>query len=104
MWGNKAQGLALASIGSVKIYALESQLKENTMQAIHTKFLAPTNSRGQRIVAISGAGRKVYQWNDALDYMENHTNAARLFCQHFNWSESFVTGQLVDGSYVHCFV
>ena len=68
-------------------------------QAIVTRYLAPTNHRGARIVVQAVAGRKVYNWNYELGVEENHTQAARQFAAHYHWDYAFKGGQLPNGDY-----
>lgn len=82
------------------------------MQAIHTKFIAPTNHRGSRVSAQCAAGRIVVSWDYSADPDGNHARAARMLVQKLGWAtrdggrtvETFVSGSLADGSYVHTFV
>jgi hypothetical protein len=74
------------------------------MQAIRTRYLAPTNHRGARIVARAAAGRRVYAWDYSLSPEDNHKVAACEFCADI-WDEypvqPFAGGTLHDGSWVH---
>lgn len=54
-------------------------------QAIQTKYLSPTNTRGARIVAKAYAGRKIYDWDHALNTEQNHYVAALMFAQSKDW-------------------
>lgn len=82
------------------------------MQAIQTKFMGPTNTRGSRIKATAAAGSITLGWDHALNSEQNHVAAARALCQKFGWvpkpGENYHTpthsGQLKDGSYVHVFL
>lgn len=63
-------------------------------QAIVTKYLGPTNSRGSRVKATASAGSITLAWNDALNQDDNHL-AAALFLQHkFNWTGRLFCGGL----------
>lgn len=88
------------------------------MQAIHTRFLPPTNFRGERIVAQCQAMRLVVSYPYELNQDDAHRNAAKQLCQAMHkkcaelygekpenspWLRPFVTGQIADGSYVHVF-
>lgn len=71
------------------------------MQAIRTRFLGPTNTKGARIVVEAFAGRKVYNWHYGSSDEENHKLAAIKFAISKNWLYSKMHGgQLKDGSYV----
>lgn len=54
-------------------------------QAISTKFLPPTNFKGARISVSAEAGRKVYEWDHALNPEENHEAAARAYAVEKGW-------------------
>lgn len=70
-------------------------------QAIVTKYLGPTRTRGARIVAKALAGRKTYAWDHALDAAENHISAAKRFADHWGWEGNWRTGILPNGEYCH---
>ncbi|HND78018.1 MAG TPA: hypothetical protein PLN79_12075 [bacterium] len=72
------------------------------LQAIETKFLAPTNFKGQRIVAKCFAKRIVYNWNYELDVFENHRDAALKLQKLLNRKGELIGGCLPSGNY--CFV
>jgi len=61
-------------------------------QAITTKYLGPTNSRGSRVKARCQAKSLTVPWDHALDPTENHKAAARMLQEQLQWS-----GQLVGG-------
>jgi hypothetical protein len=69
------------------------------MQAIATKYLGPTNSRGARVKATCQAGSVVIAWDDADDVDQNHMNAALALCNKFAWAEdcNLVWGGLPNG-------
>lgn len=69
-------------------------------QAISTRYLGPTNSRGARVVASAEAGRKIYSWDYALDAYANHAAAALQFAQEWGWDGEYVGGGTADG---YCF-
>jgi hypothetical protein len=71
------------------------------MQAIQTKFLGPTNTRGDRIKAVCAAGSITLSWDFGLNTEANHVAAARALQAKFNWEFELVTGTLADGSFVH---
>ena len=74
------------------------------MQAIQTKFHGPTNTKGSRIIATAWAGRITLPYRHALNAVENHREAALTLASSKQWGwtdDSFVTGQLVNESYVH---
>jgi hypothetical protein len=55
------------------------------MQAIVTKYLGPTNSRGARVKATCQAGSLTLPWDDALDVEENHDKVALAFARKLGW-------------------
>ena len=57
------------------------------MQAIETKYLGPTNSRGSRVKASCQAGSVTVGWDDALDVDPNHDAAARALIAKFGWQK-----------------
>ncbi len=61
-------------------------------QAIETKYLGPTNSRGSRVVASAQAGRLTLAWDDALNSDENHRRAALALAERYGWSTNWVGG------------
>ena len=78
--------------------------KEYYRQAIETKYLEPTNTKGSRISVSAYAGRKIYSWNNSKDVEENHYQAALCFANSFGWLEK---NDLVGGARPkigYCFV
>lgn len=67
-------------------------------QAIITKFLGPTNSRGSRVKAKCYAGSITISWDDAKDVDDNHLAAAEALCKKFGWEWKLVAGGLPDNS------
>lgn len=57
-------------------------------QAIVTKYLGPTNTRGARVKATADAGSVIIGWDHALNSDQNHTRAARKLAEHFGWFEA----------------
>lgn len=76
------------------------------MQAILTKYLPPTNHRGQRVAASCDARRITVPWDYALGISENHAVAARILAQRLGWLSGFrlESGSLPGGSYCHVLV
>jgi hypothetical protein len=54
-------------------------------QAIVTKFLGPTDSRGSRIKCTAYAGSKTYAWDYEFDEPTNHYVAAMTFAASLGW-------------------
>lgn len=67
-------------------------------QAIITKYLPPTNSRGARVKAKCYAGSVTIPWDDALDVDDNHTAAAVALCKKLGWRGELHGGGLPDGA------
>jgi len=63
-------------------------------QAITTKYLGPTNSRGSRVKATAAAGSITDSWNHAQNVDENHARVAQLLAAKFGWSGVWVAGGL----------
>lgn len=71
------------------------------MQAIQTKYIGPTNTKGSRIKAECQAKSIIVEWDYSLDIDENHTIAAKKLCELLEWDCSMCSGQLKDGSFAH---
>lgn len=71
------------------------------MQAIRTKYLAPTNSRGARIKATCAAKSITVSYAYELDIAENHKLAAAELKESLNWGGKLESGQLHGGTYAH---
>ena len=76
------------------------------MQAIHTKYLPATNTRGSRIKATAGAGSVIISYPHELSGQAAHRAAADALCAKLGWVAPhyapLLGGCLPDGSY--CFV
>lgn len=68
-------------------------------QAIRTRYLGPTDSKGSRVVASCAAGRRIVPWDHAQDPEGNHRLAARLLASRLDWRGQFFGGCNPDGSY-----
>lgn len=75
------------------------------MQAIETKYLGPTNTRGGRIKATSDAGSMTVPWDYSLGVQDNHRAAAAALVAKLGWQDygEWVTGTIGD-RYVHVLV
>lgn len=72
------------------------------MQAIRTKYLAPTNTKGARIKVQAQAGYIILGWDHSLDAESNHAAAASEYVDRKGWRKpgrEWVGGQLEDGSW-----
>lgn len=91
------------------------------MQAIISKFLCPTDTKGARIKATCERGSLTISYNHDLRIgEENHRACVDLLLKKFieqdvakygeasrgktGWGKPYVTGQLHSGEYVHVFV
>jgi hypothetical protein len=74
-------------------------------QAIITKYLGPTNTRGSRIKARAAAGSITSHYHSELSSEANHTNAAIYFANEKGWLDknTLVGGAMPDGT-GYCFV
>jgi hypothetical protein len=88
------------------------------MQAIQTKYISATNTRGSRIRAKCARGSITVSWSYDLTEEANHVEAVRVLTDRFvredaknygtpvlenPWNKEFVTGCLPDGNYAHVF-
>jgi hypothetical protein len=89
------------------------------MQAIHSKYLPATNTRGSRIKATCERGSITIPYPYELSGDECHREAVRKLVAKFIaedqddgickdpsqniWARQFVTGCLPDGSFAHVF-
>ena len=55
------------------------------MQAITTKYIGPTNSRGARVKATCDAGTITISWDHALNTEGNHDAAALALVRKLGW-------------------
>jgi hypothetical protein len=69
-------------------------------QAIQTKFLGPTNSRGSRVKAFAAAGSVTISWDHRLNPEQNHRAAAEMFANRMNWTGKWFAGTLPSGDMV----
>jgi hypothetical protein len=72
-------------------------------QAIVTKYIGPTNTRGSRIKATADAGSITVPFNYRLKtFEENHRAAAVALQNKFNWQGNLIGGSLPACS-KHCY-
>ncbi len=77
---------------------------ERIMFAMITKYHAPNETQGARIVVTSQRGRKTVAWDYAIGHEENHRNAANIAAgkwgvlAHYGGIES---GMVRPGEYAH---
>jgi hypothetical protein len=68
----------------------------DSMNAIVTRYIGPSNRRGSRITARSAAGHLTVEYDDAFNSEENHRLAARALKVKLRWTER-VHGELRGG-------
>jgi hypothetical protein len=66
-------------------------------QAIETRYLGPTNTKGGRIKATAWAGSVTVGYDYALDVQENHKAAADALIAKLGWTGTFAQGGNVKG-------
>jgi len=69
------------------------------MQAIQTRYLGPTNSRGSRIKAWADAGSITIPYPHELSGQACHRLAAEALAKKFGWKFNYLGGQLPSGDY-----
>lgn len=77
------------------------------MQAILTKYIGPTNTKGTRIKAECAAKSLTVSWDHSVDVQENHEQAAAQLAEVLGWGPDYGTlmsGCLPSGDYCHVFV
>lgn len=66
------------------------------MQAIVTRYIGPTDTKGARIKATAYAGSVTIPWSAELDIYENHYKAAMCLAFKFAWEGKLVGGSMPD--------
>lgn len=66
-------------------------------QAIETKYLGPTNTKGGRIKATAWAGSVTVPYDHALDVQGNHAAAALALRYKMGWQGKFAQGGNAKG-------
>ncbi|WP_338821712.1 hypothetical protein [Bradyrhizobium septentrionale] len=74
-----------------------------TYQAILTKYLSATNTKGSRIKASAAAGNITLHLDHALSSEANHAKAAEALAEQFGWAGSWQMGSMPSDS-GFCFV
>lgn len=72
-------------------------------QAIVTKYIGPSNTKGSRIKATAGAGSVTVHLDHALNIEENHIKAAETLANKYKWRGNWFMGGMPDDS-GYCFV
>ena len=74
------------------------------MEAIYTKYLGPTDTRGSRVRATTASGGKdetlTRSWDSAGESTDNHVAAARELATKLGWKGDWVHGYATGGEYV----
>ena len=66
-------------------------------QAIHTRYVGPTNHQGSRVIVTAQAGRMTVPWDDGLGPDENHAKAAAAFADKWGWAGKWYGGASAKG-------
>lgn len=66
-------------------------------QAIETRYLGPTNTKGGRIKATSWAGSVTVPYDHALNSEDNHRAAAMALVAKLQWQGTFAQGGNTKG-------
>jgi len=81
------------------------------MQAIITKYLPATDTKGSRYKATTEAGSVIVPYDHSRDAEANHIAAAKALCKKMGWLPTAenrytetVAGYLKAGQYVHTFL
>jgi hypothetical protein len=70
------------------------------MQAIHTKYLGPTNFKGGRIKATCSAGSVTISYPHDLNFEQAHAAAAMALVRKLGWLRlDWICGGGADGNY-----
>lgn len=72
------------------------------MQAITTKYLSPTNTKGSRIKATCGAGSITVYYDHSFNISENHDSACKALLSKLNWSGHYIGGGYSNGYIYVC--
>ena len=69
------------------------------MNAIQTKYIGPTNTRGSRVKASTEGGATLtVGWRDELNSEENHRQAAMGLAKKMKWAGQWVGGGMKTGN------
>jgi hypothetical protein len=76
--------------------------RKDSMKAIITRYLGPTNHRPGRIVASDGEGNRIIlPYDHDANHGDRHGMVARALCNKMGWDGELIEG--IHGS-LHCFV
>jgi len=62
------------------------------LQAIETKFLGPTNTKGARVKATAQCGSKTIPWDHSKNPEDNHKAAAEALIKAWDWDGVWYIG------------
>jgi hypothetical protein len=66
------------------------------VQAITTKYIGPSNTRGSRIKASAAAGSITISYDDSLNSVGAHAKAAQALADKFGWTGQYHVGGSPD--------
>lgn len=67
-------------------------------QAIETRYLGPTNTKGSRIKATAWKGSVTLSYDYALNADQNHAKAAQALADKFGWKGQWAQGAKPKGT------
>lgn len=71
-------------------------------QAITTKYLGPTNTKGSRIKASCEAGSITVHYDHEFSATENHDSACKALLSKLEWSGHYIGGRYSNGYIYVC--
>lgn len=81
------------------------EIRAVVLQAITTKYIGPSNTKGSRIKATAAAGSITIHYDDSLNSERAHAKAAEALANKFKWKGSYYQGGMPNDSgycFVHC--
>lgn len=69
-----------------------------TKQAIVTKYLGPTNTKGTRVKATCFGGSITISWDYSLESEYNHKHAALILAKKMGWKQKGKSFNFLGGS------
>jgi hypothetical protein len=67
------------------------------MQAIYTRYLGPSDTRGTRVKAFADAGSITLSWDHRLNPEGNHKAAAEALANKLGWHGKWFGGSIPNG-------
>lgn len=74
-----------------------SQVKNGFRQAVITKYIGPTNTKGSRVKASCEAGSITVNWDHSLNSDQNHDAACQALLDKLGWSGEWIGGGTSTG-------